>query len=289
MVIESASQSLDFDACLAGGEQSLGKIRVCVAVRLKAVGVGALSQAAFAAGLWLDSAAILHLALRTALWGCLLPLVYAVCHRMIPFFAQSAVAGYQPVRPLPWLVAFTALCAARVALSMVGRLEWLWTVDAPLAALALYSGIRWRPWQARGIPLLWTLFVAYLWLPFGLGLQLIADVVYAVTGDWPLGRAPLHALGIGFLSSLVVAMASRVTLGHSGRPLRMDRYTVGCFLALQAAAVIRVASELLASAKPGWTIPLIVASALVWLAGMVLWARRYGPICLLPRVDGRPG
>jgi uncharacterized protein involved in response to NO len=115
----------------------------------------------------------------------------------------------------------------------------------------------------------------------------VADVSFALTGDWLLGRAPLHALGIGFLSSLVVAMASRVTLGHSGRKLVMDRFTLGCFLALQVAAILRVGSELLS--LPVVVLPLILASALIWVTGMAFWSFRYGKMLVLPRIDGRPG
>jgi uncharacterized protein involved in response to NO len=251
------------------------------------LGVAALSQLAFAAGLWLGDAAVLHLAPRAALWGGVLPLVYAVCHRMIPFFTQSAVPIYKAVRPTWWLVAFSVLCLAHLALALVGAYGWLWLVDGPLAALALYSGLRWQPLRARKLPLLWTLYVAYFWLPLGLGLQFVADVSFALTGDWLLGRAPLHALGIGFLSSLVVAMASRVTLGHSGRKLVMDRFTLGCFLALQVAAILRVGSELLS--LPVVVLPLILASALIWVTGMAFWSFRYGKMLVLPRIDGRPG
>jgi uncharacterized protein involved in response to NO len=252
-----------------------------------AIGVGALAQVAYAAGLWLDDAAILHLALRAALWGSLLPLVYSVCHRMVPFFTQSAVPGYQAVRPHWWLVAASLLFAAHLALSIAGALSWLWPGDGTLAALTFCGGLRWRPLRARGIPLLWTLYVAYFWLPLGLGLQFAADLSFFLTGDWLLGRAPLHALGIGFLSSLVVAMATRVSLGHSGRRLWMDHFTLACFLALQLAAVLRVASELIA--VPAAVLPLIAASALTWLAGMMAWSVRYGRMLVLPRVDGRPG
>jgi uncharacterized protein involved in response to NO len=258
-------------------------------VAAAAVGVVALSQLAFALGLWRDEAAILHTALRAALWGGLLPLVYAVCHRMIPFFTQSAVPVYTMVRPLWWLLAVSLLCLAHLLLSLAGAFSWLWTVDGPLAALTLYGGLAWRPLKSRKVPLLWTLYVAYSWLPLGLGLQFAADVSFALTGDWALGRAPLHALGIGFLSSLVLAMASRVTLGHSGRRLVMDRFTVACFAALQAAAVLRVVSELLAAAAPGAVLALVAAASLAWLAGMVPWAARYGRMLVLPRVDGRPG
>lgn len=253
-----------------------------------AVGIGALAQLAYAAGLRLDDAAILHLALRAALWGCLLPLVYAVCHRMIPFFTQSAVPGYRAHRPGWWLYSVAGLCLAHLALALAGAYGWLWAVDLPLAVITLYGGVRWRPTTARGIPLLWTLYVAYFWLPFGLALQAVSDLGFALDEDWLLGRAPLHALGIGFLSSLVLAMASRVTLGHSGRRLAMDRFTLACFLALQAAAVLRVGSELL-TMLPAAFLPLVVTSAAVWVAGIAAWSLRYGRMLLAPRIDGRPG
>ena len=67
----------------------------------------------------------------------------------------------------------------------------------------------------------------------------------------------------------------------------MDRFTLACFLALQRAAVLRVASELIA--VPAAVLPLIAASALTWLAGMMAWSVRYGRMLVLPRVDGRPG
>jgi len=252
-----------------------------------AVGVAASSQVTFAAGLWRDDATILHLALRAALWGGILPLVYAVCHRMIPFFTQSAVPVYTMVRPLWWLVAVSVLFLAHLALSLAGAFGWLWAVDAPAAALTLYCGLRWRPLTARRVPLLWTLYVAYFWLPLGLALQVVADLSFTLTGDWVLGRAPLHALGIGFLSSLVLAMASRVTLGHSGRRLFMDRFTLACFLALQVAAALRIAGELLP--LPAVAVHLAACSSLAWLAGMVPWSLRYAKMLVLPRIDGRPG
>jgi len=252
-----------------------------------ALGVAALSQLAFMVGLWRDDSDLLHLALQATLWGGLVPLVYAVCHRMIPFFTQSAVPLYKAYRPAWWLVAVSLLCLLHLALVLAGVLGWLWLVDAPLAALTLYSGLRWQPLRSRPYPLLWTLYVAYFWLPLGLGLQLASDVAYAQSGEWLLGRAPLHALGIGFLSSLVLAMASRVTLGHSGRRLVMDRFTVTCFLALQAAALLRIGSEL--HAASAWVLPLIAVSALLWTAGMLAWSVRYGKMLLLPRIDGRPG
>lgn len=256
-----------------------------------AIGVGcaAMAQLGYAIGIYTGDTALLHLMLRTGLWGGLLPLVYAVCHRMLPFFAQGVLMGYRVYRPVWRLVAVTALCYLHLGVAMVGRYEWLWLADAPLVWITLAGGLRWEPLRSRGTPLLWTLFVAYLWLPFGLALQLAADVAFAARGDWLLGRAPLHALGMGFLASLVVAMATRVTLGHSGRKLVMDRFTVACFLAVQVAAVLRVASELALPWVPALFVPLAAFAVLAWVAGLLPWAVRYGRMYLEPRIDGRPG
>jgi uncharacterized protein involved in response to NO len=157
-----------------------------------------------------------------------------------------------------------------------------------MAGVASLSLVRWRPLATRSVPLLWTLHLAYAWLPFALWLQTAQTAGFAMTGEWSLGRAPLHAMAVGFFVSLIVAMATRVTLGHSGRRLAMDAYTLRCFLAVQAAALLRVLSELV----PGGTAlarALLIASAVAFVAGAVAWLAKYGPIYLRARIDGNPG
>lgn len=253
-----------------------------------ALGLGLVSAAACAWGLYALDGTVVHTALRAGLQACWLPLVYAVCHRMLPFFSQAALRGEALPRPTWWLVTFTGAAYAYQALATYGRFEWLWLPSAGLALVASLSFARWRPWAARGVPLLWTLHLAFAWLALALWLQTAQTAGFALTGEWHLGRAPLHALAVGFFVALVVAMATRVTLGHSGRPLAMDAWTVRCFLLVQLAALLRIASELL----PGGTAPaevLLVASAAAFLAGAAGWLFRYGPTYLRPRLDGRPG
>lgn len=254
-----------------------------------AVGLGTATHFLFAVGVYSGDVTLLHMLLRLALWAALLPLFFAVCHRMLPFFTQAAVPGYQAHRPLWWLVAATALFLAHQALALASLYGWLWLPDGLLFALTLAAGLRWRPLASRGNPLLWTLYVAYFWLPAGLFLQLLADLGFAMTGDWLVGRAPVHALGIGFMSSMLVAMVTRVSLGHSGRKLWMDRFTLLCFLAIQGAALLRVASELAQWRRPALFLPLLLASVALWVAGLWPWAWRYGRVYLAPRVDGKPG
>lgn len=253
------------------------------------LGLGTISQFLYVYALVTPDPALLHTAPRLALWCGLLPVAFAVSHRMLPFFTASAVRGYEPHRPLWWLVAGTVLLVGHQALAVAGRFDWLWAPDAALALLTTWMWLRWRPLAGRGIPLLWTLHAAFLWLPLGLGLQTVASAAFALSGDWLVGRAPLHALGMGYLGSLVLAMATRVTLGHSGRPLVMDRVTVGLFLALQVAALARVGSELALAASPGLFTVLLLLSVAAWLVGWLPWTARYLPMLLAPRLDGRPG
>jgi uncharacterized protein involved in response to NO len=95
----------------------------------------------------------------------------------------------------------------------------------------------------------------------------------------------MHALSIGFLASLALAMVSRVSCGHSGRTLAADRLTWFAFLVLQAAAATRVAADLF----PGAYASLLVAAAMLWLACFTAWTWRYLPYYWRARPDGKPG
>lgn len=223
----------------------------------------------------------LHVALGT--FGLLLPIYLTVTHRMIPFFANNVVAGYVPWRPLRWLAAMWALMLARVVLAALSLDGWLWLVDAPLLLLSVQA--LWHWWPRGPMPgLLAALFLALAWLPISFALYLLQDIGNLASGQLLLGRAPLHALSIGLFGSLLVAMVTRVTQGHSGRPLVMPAVAWFAFVALQAAAIMRVVAEL-GSDPYAWHF----AAALGWLLALAPWVARLGWIYLSPRRDGKPG
>ena len=252
-----------------------------------AVAIGLVAAGGFGWGVASGDEFALHFAVRTALWGFLLPVFFAVCHRMIPFFSQNALPGYVAWRPTWALVAVAGLAWSRLLLGTAGLLHTLWWLDTALTMITAACAIRWTSLRARGNPLLWTLYVGAAWLPVAMALQAVRDATYAATGQWVLGRAPIHALAVGFFGSLLVAMVTRVTAGHSGRPLGMDRVALACFAGVQIAAITRVASELVASpVAMSW---LLVASAALWLLAFAAWSVRNAGIYLSPRVDGRPG
>lgn len=222
-------------------------------------------------------------AVKLGTFGLLLPVYLTVAHRMFPFFAANAVPGYVAWRPMWVLAAAWALAMAHLVLELLHAHAWLWLVDLPMLALSL--AVLWRWWPRGQAPgLLWVLFVGLLWWPVTFALFSAQSLAYLLTDAFILGRAPAHALFIGVFGSLLVAMVSRVTQGHSGRPLRMYGLAWWAFVGIQVATVLRVAADV-ATDMQLWQ----ALAALAWLGALAPWVARIGRIYLSPRVDGKPG
>jgi uncharacterized protein involved in response to NO len=119
-----------------------------------------------------------------------------------------------------------------------------------------------------------------------LALHAANSLLLLLTGSGLLGLAPLHALTLGFFASAVVGMVTRVTLGHSGRPLNADNATWLIFWGMQGVTVLRIAAEFVL--LPG-AASLSFLAALGWLAVFGAWYAKFAPAYLKPRPDGRPG
>ena len=221
--------------------------------------------------------------IKIGTFGLLLPVYVTVAHRMFPFFAAGVVVGYKAWRPMWLLAVFWPLTLGHLALDLLHAPGWLWLVDLPL--LGLTATMLWRWWPRGPKPrILAVLFVALAWLPVTFALYAGQSLAYAATGiDW-LGRAPAHALFIGFFGSALVAMVTRVTQGHSGLPMMMPKVAWFTFIAVQLVAVTRVVAEI-APDHFAWQ----AAAAIGWLVAFTPWVLRIGRIYLSPRADGKPG
>ena len=219
------------------------------------------------------------------LWLFLVPVVFTVSHRMIPFFSSSVLMNYVMVRPT-WGPPIMLICATgHVALELLGLPQWRWLFDLPLAVTALHHSYVWQFRRSFHARLLAMMHIAFLWLGVAMALYAAQSLLWLVSGADLLGRAPLHALGIGFLASMVVAMGSRVTLGHSGRALAADTRTWVALLGLSVTAAMRMGAEFL----PVWSSWLNLAAATAWLLCVIPWVLQYAPFYFRPRADGQPG
>lgn len=243
--------------------------------------VGLLAWVAFVLGV--ASAAWAFASIKLGTFGLLLPVYWTVAHRMFPFFAAGAVPGYGAWRPL-WLLAIAwPLLIVHLGLELMHAYAWLWTVDAVLFLLA--SLMLWKWWPRGNKPVLLTvLFAGFAWLPITFALYALQSGWYASTGEFVMGRAPAHALFVGFFGTLLVAMVTRVTQGHSGRPLVMPKVALYAFIAINIAALARICAEFATDIAAALAI-----SGALWLLALAPWIAYIGRIYLAPRVDGRPG
>jgi uncharacterized protein involved in response to NO len=164
---------------------------------------------------------------------------------------------------------------------------WAFQIAPSLAASLLFmAGLlqvvrlaRWGGWRTAREPLVLILHISYAWLPIGLlllGLSIV-DI------DVP-GTAGLHALGAGAMASMVLAVMTRATLGHTGRELQADKGTVAIYALVTIGAALRVAAPWL---PVDYLLSIQIAGAM-WGGAFLIFLALYGPKLLGPRPDGRP-
>jgi uncharacterized protein involved in response to NO len=244
---------------------------------LTAFAFGIVGQFAILAFMADPATGTLPFANRIGLWAFILPVFFTVCHRMVPFFAGNVVEGYVRWRPFWILAAFWVGTVLVVAAELTER-PMLFSIGSALNATVTALTV-WKWWpRAKAPALLWVLIIGFAWGPFGYALAFLGSIGSEV------GRAPEHALTIGFASSILVAMVTRVTHGHSGRPLYFPVVAWIAFIGMQFAALTRIAAAMHYE-NPTW----LATSAIIYVAAFAPWMLRNGSIYLEARIDGKAG
>jgi uncharacterized protein involved in response to NO len=201
--------------------------------------------------------------------------------RVIPMFTNNGVPGTTATRLSGLEKAALGSVLALLAADALGASG---TTLAVLAAVACVSHAwrwaLWQPWRTLRVPLVWVLHLAYLWIPIHLALRCLGALGVVAPS------IATHALTVGAVGGLVIGMMTRTARGHTGRPLRADRWETTCFVLVLLAAVVRVVLPL---AAPASTVHAALGSAALWSAAFALYAVRYWPVLSRPRLDGRPG
>lgn len=251
-----------------------------------ALGMGWLGLLAYLLWLVTGNALFALFSLKAGVWFLLLPIFFTVCHRMIPFFSSRVLDNYKIVRPTGALGVMLVCAYGHGMLEILSWNAWLWLFDLPLLAQAMYLSWHWQLRRSFEVRLLAVLHVGFAWASVALALYTVQSLAL-LAGVSMLGFAPLHALTIGLFGSMVLGMASRVTLGHSGEELEADGATWALFWGFQLAALARIGGDLpLAGAAAGH---FYLCAAAVWLACFAPWFVKYAPKYWRPRSDGQPG
>ena len=211
--------------------------------------------------------------------------------RVLPMFTANGT-GTQKVLPIKALEIVTngSLAIAMLSLLLQPLIGFNKTVFAIILIIAgLAQAFRWlrlRPWITLGVPLLWSFHFAILFVWFGL---IILGLSY-LQNDLSVSKVPVnhvwHLLTIGGIGGIILAMTSRVSLGHTGRPLAPPKIMNLAFLAISLAALIRVFGPLLAPEK---ALLFYDISGFCWIIAFGCFVFKYGPMLLSNRADDRPG
>ena len=228
------------------------------------------------------------LALHAVIAGIdvVLILVTVIGGRIVPAFTAAALRQRAEQGAVQSRSALTALAVAAMVAVAVGDVFWPDTkIAGSIAGMAAgVQGLRLLQWgtlRTLRQPIVWVLHLAYAWLPVGLALKAVA-----LLGGFAIAAFWLHALTIGALGTMILAVMTRVALGHTGRPLIVARPIALAYLLLTASALVRVFG--LWGLRLGYSV-VIIWSASFWTAAFMIFVVVYAPILWMPRIDGKAG
>ena len=228
----------------------------------------------------LGRAATASLGLHLATY-VVITMIAVIGGRVIPNFTDNKLrTRARRWKTIEWLVPAATLAALLAAL--VAPVSPLTGLLAALAAAV--HAIRLAGWYTKkvwSVPLLWVLHLGYAWVVVGFAL-----LALAATGVSAAAGSALHAFTAGAIGVLTLGMMARVSLGHTGRLLEPSPLMAWAFVAVNLAALVRVAVPLL---SPAGYAAGMSASGLLWVAAFGLFAALYAPVLLRPRVDGKRG
>ncbi len=216
----------------------------------------------------------------------LVTLIGMIGGRIVPAFTRNALAAAGRETGLPVSVKpVEAVSVVSLWLLLIARL-----VEAPESALALLAGvatlahtvrlIRWRGDAAWRSPIIWSLHLGYAWLPAGL-----AALTLAYGFELLQESTALHALAIGAVGGMTLAVMTRAALGHSGRPLMVARSIAWAYGLVSLAAILRVIAPALA---PGLYMIWILSAGAAWTLAFLIYLAVYWPILTGPGAKADP-
>jgi len=140
---------------------------------------------------------------------------------------------------------------------------------------------RWRLMKVLDEPILWILHMGHAWLAIGFILKGLADLTNLIApGD------AIHALSAGAMGTMIMAMMTRASLGHTGRPLKASPAIVVAYVLIILGALLRTVGPSLDAVFGGLDVGTIIATGgVMWVSGFVLFSVVYWPILTGPRLE----
>ena len=208
-------------------------------------------------------------------------LIVVMGGRVIPFFTERGVNGVV-TKKWNWIEHLSPLSVIFVVLS-----DLVYPNSTITGFFALFAAIihfiRLAGWYSHKIwyvPLVWILQVAYAW--FIIGFIIKALTIFSIDKS----VFAFHAFTVGGIGIMTLGMMARVSIGHTGREMILDRWMVLSFILINIAVIVRVIIPMFI---PDLYLNSIHISGWFWIVSFSIYAIVYTPMWLRARIDGREG
>lgn len=201
--------------------------------------------------------------------------------RIIPFFTGNAISAARiRVRPLLEKAVLITTVLFVILGTFFASHKLFAILGFVLFVLQLWRWIGWDPWASRRVPILWVLHLGYFWIVIGFWLMALTPFLSLMPS------LATHTFTAGAMGVLIYGMITRVSLGHTGRPIRATPLITLGYVLVNLAALVRVLGPLLA---PFYYDRILFVSAAFWVLAYGILLAVYAPLFFQVRADGREG
>ncbi|MGC4096936.1 MAG: NnrS family protein [Nitrospira sp.] len=195
--------------------------------------------------------------------------------RLTPTFTREFFVNANIPRPPE---VFSRVDGAAIVMVFLAAVTWVTQPESLLTGVMLLGAgvaslvrlLRWRGWNTWREPLVLILHVGYGWV--GLFLIVLGASILGI--GWSQANA-IHVLTSGAMGTMTLAVMTRASLGHTGRPRHADRLTVMIYLLVNVGALLRVFTPN-PETPTALTHAMLGLSAIGWSGAYLLFACHYG-------------
>lgn len=213
----------------------------------------------------------------------IISLILTISRRVMPFFIERGVDYSVTLRNNMFLDISSLVLLIIFSVTDV-FFNFPTFVSVLCALLSVIHILRLAGWYTHGIwrkPLLWILFIGYIFLIIGFIFKAFAGMNYR------LHDCALHAFTAGGIGIFTLGMMSRVSWGHTGRNIADAPAGLPLiFIPIALGAVIRT---FLPITNQEQFLLWIGLSQVLWLIAFILYLVFYYKVLVSPRPDGKFG
>ncbi len=215
------------------------------------------------------------LAIAVSFFMFIIFLTFSVAQRMIPFFSHSIEEKDQK-----FVSGVFVFFIIKTLLFTLNSYEYVKiaeiAIDIILGLYMLGEFLKWKILHTNTHPILWILHLGLFWLPAAFFVDAIslASELYLDTSFYFLG---LHLIALGFLTTILIGFATRVTYGHSGQPPQANGLVIWLFYFTQVVVLTRFLYSLNIGFSWGLNFFFDI-SFTTWSILFILWGFKFLPI-----------